>query len=130
MRRNRNGSMYDATKGLRGWMRSAALVATVAMRQAGQAPFTGAVRVTLRCAFERPRCHFGTGRNANVLRADAPSSPIGKPDLDKLARALLDALKGVCWADDAQVAQLAARKRYANKGEAPHVAVLVEEARR
>jgi Holliday junction resolvase RusA-like endonuclease len=35
-----------------------------------------------------------------------------KPDADKLARAILDSLTGVCWRDDAQVVDLRARKVY------------------
>jgi len=36
-----------------------------------------------------------------------------RPDLDKLARAVKDALKGVLWKDDSQVIDLVARKGYA-----------------
>ena len=35
-----------------------------------------------------------------------------KPDADKLSRAILDSLTGVCWRDDAQVVDLRARKVY------------------
>lgn len=37
-----------------------------------------------------------------------------KPDLDKLVRALKDALKGVVWVDDSQVVSLSATKEYAD----------------
>jgi Holliday junction resolvase RusA-like endonuclease len=37
-----------------------------------------------------------------------------KPDLDKLVRGSLDALKGVIWKDDSQVVDLRAYKRYAD----------------
>lgn len=36
-----------------------------------------------------------------------------KPDLDKLARSVKDALKGVIWKDDSQVVRLIAHKSYA-----------------
>lgn len=35
-----------------------------------------------------------------------------KPDLDKLARGSLDAMKGVLWNDDSQVVELHVKKRY------------------
>jgi Holliday junction resolvase RusA-like endonuclease len=35
-----------------------------------------------------------------------------KPDIDKLARAILDSLTGVCWRDDAQVVELRVCKVY------------------
>jgi Holliday junction resolvase RusA-like endonuclease len=38
---------------------------------------------------------------------------IKKPDIDKLARGSLDAMKGVLWNDDAQVTELHVKKSYA-----------------
>jgi Holliday junction resolvase RusA-like endonuclease len=38
--------------------------------------------------------------------------PTSKPDLDKLIRAVLDALTGVLWVDDSQVVEIVARKYY------------------
>jgi crossover junction endodeoxyribonuclease RusA len=49
-----------------------------------------------------------------------------RPDLDKLARACLDALTGVLFQDDGQVVSLACEKRYTREGEAPGVRVTVE----
>lgn len=51
-----------------------------------------------------------------------------KPDLDKLARAAKDALKGVVWTDDSQVTDLIARKRYCAAGEFPRAVIRVREA--
>lgn len=42
----------------------------------------------------------------------APHRPPVRPDLDKLARAVGDALTGVCYRDDAQVVNLCAAKYY------------------
>ena len=71
-------------------------------------PADGPVEVSLAFTFARPKSHF-TGKGA--LRAGAPVTP-GKPDIDKLCRAVLDALTGVVYADDAQVVGLKATKRY------------------
>lgn len=78
-----------------------------------QAPYGGAVEVELVFALPRPKAHHVGGDPARGLRPGAPPVPTGKPDVDKLARAVLDALTGIVWADDAQVAGLAAYKRYA-----------------
>jgi crossover junction endodeoxyribonuclease RusA len=51
-----------------------------------------------------------------------------KPDLDKLVRAVKDALTGVLWADDSQVVTLTAAKRYAGPDERPGAKVAVGEA--
>lgn len=50
-----------------------------------------------------------------------------KPDLDKLLRALLDALSGVIFTDDSQVVSLTAAKSYAIECR-PHADVLVMSA--
>ena len=43
--------------------------------------------------FVRPKSHYRTGRNAHLLRDDAPTRPATIPDLSKLARSTEDALK-------------------------------------
>ena len=48
--------------------------------------------------------------------------PMG--DVDKLARACLDALTGICWDDDVQVTQLTANKQW---GVDPGVVIVVSE---
>jgi Holliday junction resolvase RusA-like endonuclease len=52
---------------------------------------------------QRPAGHYGTGRNARLLKPSAPMWPTGRPDALKLARAAEDALTGTVWADDAQI---------------------------
>ena len=65
---------------------------------------TEAVALTLIFERPRPQSHFGTGRNAGRLKASAPEHPTTRPDTLKLARAVEDALTGVVWRDDSQVA--------------------------
>lgn len=76
------------------------------------APTREAVAVALRFGLPRPKGHWGTGRNADRLKPSAPAWPATKPDVDKLERAVLDALTGVLWADDSQVVILSADKVY------------------
>lgn len=79
-----------------------------------RARIDGPVRVHLVFVMARPKGHFRTGRNAHLLRDSAPEHPTGKPDADKLARAVLDAIGSAgVWKDDAQVIDLHATKRYA-----------------
>jgi len=68
-----------------------------------------AVRVTFR--LPRPKGHYGR----RGLLPSAPPYPNVLPDLDKLARAILDALTGIVWRDDAQVVRLAVEKVYAEE---------------
>lgn len=85
-----------------------AVVALAAREAWSQPPVTGAVTVRLDFTFARPKSHF-TAKGA--IRSGAPHFP-GKPDIDKLCRAVLDALTGVVYADDAQVQTLVAVKGY------------------
>lgn len=73
------------------------------------------VDIELTFTLERPPSHYGTGRNANVLKDRAPAYPSthGTGDIDKLARLAIDALQDAgVLPDDAQVTDLLVRKRY------------------
>ena len=50
--------------------------------------------------------------------------PIGKPDCDNLAKAVMDGCNEVLYFDDAQIVALSVRKRY---GLVPHVCVIIDE---
>lgn len=77
-------------------------------------PVTG-VTVEVTFLIVRPKGHYGTGRNAAALKPTAPPYPIVKPDIDKLLRSTLDALKVAgCYTDDCTVTDVLARKRYAD----------------
>ena len=83
----------------------------------GDGPLAGPVHVTAIFTLPRPRSHYRTGLMSDFLKPTAPVAPCVKPDLDKLLRALLDGLTaGGVWTDDAQVAQVAARKEYGQPG--------------
>jgi Holliday junction resolvase RusA-like endonuclease len=61
----------------------------------------------------RPKAHFGTGRNAGVLKPAALEAwPETKPDLLKLARGVEDALTGVVYRDDAAIVAERLEKRF------------------
>lgn len=87
---------------------------------------TGPCFVGLLFEFDRPKNHYRTGKNAHLLRADAPHRPIagGRNDLDKLVRAVLDALTGVAWVDDSQVVHVSADKLFAgHEGEMARISL-------
>jgi crossover junction endodeoxyribonuclease RusA len=50
-----------------------------------------------------------------------------KPDLDKLLRAVKDALTGIVWEDDSQVILIMASKVYVENGGMPRVEIRVED---
>ena len=60
-----------------------------------------------------------------LLPKDRGGLPIVKPDLDKLVRAIADALTGTFYDDDEQIVDLIARKRYSDTTTAARVEVTV-----
>lgn len=54
------------------------------------------------------------------------TSHVKKPDLDKLVRAVLDALTGIGYEDDSQVTMIDAIKEYVKDGQMPGVLVCVQ----
>lgn len=80
-------------------------------------PINGAVAVAMEITFyrSRPKGHYGSGKNRRFVKDSAPAYPITRPDVDKLSRAILDALKGIAYNDDSQITTKIVRKRYAAK---------------
>jgi len=94
------------------WSWRTAVVDAARAELNGEAPDLGPVRVTLMFFLRQPK------------RPKAPV-PITKPDVDKLARAVLDGMTDAgVFRDDSQVTTLTVRKRYTI--EAPCVRVFVD----
>lgn len=112
----RDGSLgaatTEGTKGSKEWQ--------IAVRHAAQQQcegqfFDGAVRLAIVFFLPRPQSLPKKVKHHTK-----------KPDVDKLVRAVKDALKGVLWKDDSQVIELLARKGYATTQ--PHVRIVVDHA--
>lgn len=88
-------------------------------------PTTGAVSLELEFLFSRPRGHYGTGKNSGRLKEWAQYAPhTVRPDLDKLIRSTADGLRdGGMYADDSQVVEVSAMKRYVREDEATGVRI-------
>jgi crossover junction endodeoxyribonuclease RusA len=106
MRVNRHGAVFSDNPRLKGWQQKAALA--IAKAREGRPLEAGPVSLIAEFRFARPPSHY---TKTGALRAGAPQAP-GRPDLDKLLRALLDALTGVAFKDDAQIIDIDATKRY------------------
>lgn len=108
------GRPVESSKLVKPWR---AAVAGAVLAHRANRHLRGPLAVDAVFLLTRPKSHYGTGRNASALRGDAPEYPAVRPDLDKYARGLLDALQlaGV-MDDDGQVADLTARKRYVLPG--------------
>ncbi len=93
----------------------AALWATARQAYSGP-PLDGPLSVRLRFLFPRPKA---TAKKHGRLRKST------KPDIDNCAKSVLDALNGLCYHDDGQVAELTISKWTAGPDEQPSVLVVI-----
>ena len=110
----------SASKGMKEWRELVAVAAQTQTEMWTTNPGQP-VGVVLDFYMPRPKGHFGK----KGLLPSAPLLPAKKPDLDKLIRAVLDALTGVLMHDDAQVCSITARKHFACESKPAGVAVSV-----
>jgi Holliday junction resolvase RusA-like endonuclease len=124
--------VVDANRyGLSEWRRDVTTEGIHAMSDFGVSRFEDGVVVNLAFEFTRPGNHWlpiNSKRLVPVLRPNAPLSHVQTPDLDKLIRAILDALTAAnVWADDKQVVACHATKFWCDYGDQPGVGVVVQE---
>lgn len=82
----------------------------------------GSVIVRIHAHFQRPKSHFRGG----ILRPDSPITHAQKPDIDNIAKAVLDAFTTArVWRDDAQVCHLEVSRAWAYLGCPPGLRVEV-----
>lgn len=122
----KNGSVFlrdSNSKRLHPWRDHVAREARAAR---GGTTYTGPVRVDLLFLMPRPKDHYRTGRFADQLKPNAPLYHTVKPDIDKLERAILDALTMAgTYTDDARVAMVTKSKIYANRDNPTGVSITV-----
>ncbi len=105
----------SSARGLGAWRR---LVADVAQNYAPKEPWDGPVGIEL---------HFGLPKPKSAPKRKRVW-PDKRPDLDKLTRAVLDALTYVVFADDSQVIDIRASKDYGAPGVHVEVRRIFESA--
>lgn len=122
---SKSGKLFvrDSSKGSYEWKKNVAREAAAAMARAPL--FAGALEASFTFYVPRPKGHYGTGKNAHVLKASAPDHPTTKPDVLKLARAVEDGMTGVVYRDDAQIVTEKIRKVY---GEPARVEIEIIDA--
>ena len=88
---------------------------TIVQAQAPPTPLTGSLSVELAFFFSRIKGHFGTGKNAGILKKSAPKWHIVRPDIDNCAKMIYDCLNHVFWHDDSQICCAKIWKRYSDR---------------
>lgn len=122
------GRMIEMSKAVGPWRQAVRAEVQHAMQD--RFPFAGPVECRINFSLPRPKGHYGTGRNAGTVKASSPRWPATLPDVDKLARAVLDGItEGGAWKDDGQVVSLIATKEYADAGDKPGCSIQIMEAK-
>lgn len=86
-------------------------------------PVIGPVKLTVTAWFSRPKSEI---RKTKPM----PIYPhIKKPDADNVVKAVMDALNGLAWHDDAQVSSIVVEKWVCFGTEPPCVVIQIEEMR-
>lgn len=89
------------------------LVGAGALAHWNRARFLGPLRLVLLFGMQRPKAHYN--RHGDV-RPTSPKWHTSKPDVDNLAKAVMDALTQLgVWEDDSQVVRLDVGKVYATR---------------
>lgn len=78
-------------------------------REAGTYDFPGAVCLAIRVVLPVPK---SDSRRTRTDKLTGHIPPTRKPDVDNVAKVVMDALNGLAWADDKQVTQLSVAKFY------------------
>ena len=108
------GVMVESCKRLALWRADCRLAATRAMPAGWDR--AAPVQVNATFAFARPKAHYGRRRGQPYLKDTAPEHCAVRADVDKLCRALLDAITGPLLLDDSQVVILVADKIWSLDG--------------
>ena len=88
----------------------------------GATPEEGAVNVSIEFGLPIPKS-YNMKKRAEIDKGRL--RPTSKPDVDNLAKAVLDALNGIAYTDDSRIVSLEIYKRY---NEEPYVFVKVKGA--
>lgn len=104
------------------WRQEVAGAAMTEVLRVGWLKANGPVELRVVFFLTRPKGHYGK----KGLLPRAPKYPDKKPDLDKLARAIGDALTGIIYDDDAMIVSSVTKKLYADGG-CPRTEIEVEE---
>lgn len=79
----------------------------------GKEQIDGAIWARIECFYTIPK---KTSKKQTALMLEGKVRPIKKPDLDNIAKVVLDSLNGTAYKDDSQVVELSIKKYYSTEG--------------
>ena len=79
-------------------------------------PWDCPIAIKIECFQQRPKSHYGSRKGEPYLKADAPNlwSTKGRADWDNLGKLVCDAMNGIFYEDDGQIAVGLVIKRYSD----------------
>lgn len=95
-------------------------IATIYKLQ-GRHFFTGCVKADIKAYYRIPK---SDSKNKRQLKLDGKIRPSKKPDVDNIIKAVLDALNGVAYTDDAAIVEANIKKYYSND---PRIELTLED---
>lgn len=107
-----NGVMVESSKRVKPWRTDVREMAMVAMKAEGLTlPMPGPMSLVVEFIAARPKTHLTSKGELSAVGRRTPY-PMGGGDVDKLCRAVCDALTGIVYHDDRQVVRIEATKTY------------------
>ena len=90
-------------------------------------PLEGPLNIMLEFYCKRPKSHFRTGKYSHLPKSNAPKYNDKIPDIDNLAKFVLDAMNGTFYKDDKQICYLHCSKKYTNSwNEQPYQIITIQ----
>lgn len=120
-------AVTDANPKAKGWKSMVTDAAVEAVLGNPEFPLHGPLEVHFKFFMPRNKGHYGTGKNDKVLKLSAPTYHTVKPDCTKLIRSTEDALTGIIWRDDTQIALQHGMKMYATAEETIGVEITIKK---
>jgi len=118
---------YTPDNGIKAWKEGIIYAAKVSLLQQHKGTrFTGPIQLTLIFSMPRPKSHFDS--KGQIKAKYLNTYPAKKPDLDNLAKAVMDALTNAkIWSDDNAVVVLDCRKLYSSCTKTAGVDIVVSD---
>ena len=110
-RHTRHGRTYDPSK------KDKQDLLYQVMRYAPKQPFTAPLRIIIVFYMPRPKANYRSGKFKDLLKPNQPIQHSKTPDLDNLEKLVCDALEGMFYKNDSQIAQKQSEKIYCSPGE-------------
>ena len=102
-RKTKSGKNFVGTYNAQGTEEGKFIQQVLVSLPGGFKPYQGAIAISLIYFIGRPKAHYGTGRNKDVLKASAPKYPTKIPDIDNYEKFVFDCLNEIVYQDDKQI---------------------------